>query len=147
MADQSFSKSLRLRSRGDFRLVYERRCSVGDGLVRVLGRLSELEWPRMGLSVSKQVGNAVVRNRWKRLLREAFRTLREKLPGGLDFVVVPRSGATPELRQLTKAMVELTRRLQKRLKREAAAARRDSVAEKNHAETQRRGEEEGDSNL
>jgi ribonuclease P protein component len=142
MADQSFSKLLRLRSRGDFRLVYERRCSVGDGLVRVLGRLSELERPRMGLSVSKQVGNAVARNCWKRLLREAFRTWQEKLPAGLDFVVVPRAEATPELKQLAKSLVELTWRLQKRLKREAAAARRDSVAEENHAKAQRRKEEE-----
>ncbi len=119
----------------------------GMGWCGVLGRLSELERPRMGLSVSKQVGNAVARNQWKRLLREAFRTSREKLPAGLDFVVVPRSGATPELRQLTKSLVELTWRLQKRLKREAAVERKNQLAEKSHAETQRRGEEERDSNL
>jgi ribonuclease P protein component len=116
---------MRLRSRTDFRRVYERRASVGDGLVRMLGRLSELDHPRIGLSVSRQIGNAVRRNRWKRLLREAFRLSREKLPDGLDFIVIPREGAKPELRPLMKSLVDLSWRLQKRLKRDESAARRE----------------------
>ena len=94
MPDQSFPKQMRLRTRGEFRRVYERRCSVGDNLLRLIGDLSELPHPRIGLSVSRKLGNAVARNRWKRLLREAFRLSREKLPPGLDFIVVPRGRRT-----------------------------------------------------
>jgi ribonuclease P protein component len=133
---------LRLLSRSDFRRVYERRSSVGDDFVRLLGRLNELDHPRMGLSVSRQVGNAVRRNRWKRLLREAFRLNREKLPAGLDFIVIPRNEAEPELQPLVKSLVDLSWRLSKRLKREASAARRQQREDNSHAETQRRREKE-----
>jgi ribonuclease P protein component len=135
--DQSFVKQLRLRSRSDFRRVYERRCSVGDGIVRLVGRLNELEYARIGLSVSREVGGAVVRNRWKRLLREAFRLSRERFPGGLDFIAIPRPDAKPELKALSRSLVDLSWRLSKRLKRDESAARRE---EKSRAETQRRGE-------
>ena len=41
-----------------------------------------------------------MRNRWKRLLREAFRLCREELPGGIDLVVIPRGGDDPELERI-----------------------------------------------
>lgn len=140
MPDQSFPKELRLRSRTDFRQVYERRCSVGDGMLRLVGRLNGLDYSRIGLSVSREVGMAVVRNRWKRLLREAFRLSRERLPGGLDFIAIPRTNAKPELKALAKSLVDLSWRLSKRLKCDESAARRSRDAEA-HAKTQRRKEE------
>ena len=48
---------------------------------------------RVAVAVSGRHGNAVLRNRVKRLCREAFRTSRELLPGGWDFVMMPRPGA------------------------------------------------------
>src|SRR5215831_8776050 len=120
MADQRFPKQLRILSRGDFRRVYERRCAVGDNLLRLVGRLNEKSHPRLGLSVSRECGNAVVRNRWKRLLREAFRLSREKLPTGLDFVAIPRAPAPPELNALRKSIVSLSWRLSKRLQKDEA---------------------------
>jgi ribonuclease P protein component len=141
MDDQRFPKNLRLRSRGDFRRVYDRRASVSDGLVRLVGCLNELPYPRIGLSVSRQVGNAVVRNRWKRLLREAFRLSRQDMPEGLDFVVIPRDGAKPELKALRKSLVDLSWRLFKRLKRDESTARRNDQ-EESRAKAQRRKEDE-----
>jgi ribonuclease P protein component len=48
---------------------------------------------RLGLTVSRRVGNAVVRNRVKRRVREAFRTRRALAPAGRDLVVIARPGA------------------------------------------------------
>ncbi len=56
---------------------------------------------RLGITASRQVGNAVRRNRWKRLVREAFRRIRGRHPASrLDVIVVARKDAEPpELRE------------------------------------------------
>jgi len=138
MLDESFPKELRLRSRADFRQVYERRCSVGDSMVRLVGRLNELDHSRIGLSVSREVGVAVVRNRWTRLLREASRLSRERLPIGLDFIAIPRTDVKPQLKGVVKSLDDLSWRLWKRLKRDESVARREKREEKSRAESQRR---------
>lgn len=48
--------------------------------------------PRLGLAVPRSVGTAVVRNRVKRLLREAWRSQLEQVPQGRDYVLVARPG-------------------------------------------------------
>jgi ribonuclease P protein component len=48
---------------------------------------------RLGVTVTKKVGNAVVRNRIKRLVREVFRLQRARLPAGLDLVWVAKQQA------------------------------------------------------
>lgn len=53
------------------------------------------EW-RMGLAVTKKTGNAVHRNRVKRVLREFFRLHQMELPGGVDIVVVPMRRCNPK---------------------------------------------------
>ncbi len=55
---------------------------------------NELGRPRLGLSVSKKVGNAIVRNRVRRRLREVFHASLHELPGSLDFVVSARPASS-----------------------------------------------------
>jgi ribonuclease P protein component len=70
---------------------------------------------RLGLSVSRKVGGAVVRNRWRRLLREAFRLCRRQLPTGLDLVLIPRPAAKAELTALLVSLPRLAGQLKKKL--------------------------------
>lgn len=115
--DQRFRREHRLRRRADFDRVYRRRRSVSDELLIVYGCENGLEHPRLGLSVSRKVGGAVVRNRWKRLLREAFRLNRAELPSGIDLIVAPRPAGKPELRIVTESLVSLSGRVADRLRR------------------------------
>ncbi|MDO5579566.1 MAG: ribonuclease P protein component [Planctomycetia bacterium] len=85
----SFPPIFRLRTRSDFAKVYARRCRAGDDCFLVFADLNGLDYSRIGLSVSKKVGNSPCRNRWKRLIREAFRRNREDLPSGFDFIIIP----------------------------------------------------------
>ena len=87
MSDQRFRREYRIRSSRDFRRAYQRRASASDQWLLVFAHPNDTAHPRLGLSVSRKVGGAVVRNRWKRLIREAFRLSRERLPKGVDLVV------------------------------------------------------------
>ncbi len=57
---------------------------------------NELEINRLGISVSKKVGNSIVRHRLTRLVREAYRLHEDKFNSGLDIVVVARESANPQ---------------------------------------------------
>lgn len=64
-------------------------------------------WTRLGLTVSRKVGNAAERNRVKRRLREAFRHHKDQLPLGFDLVVIARRGAPEvDLTELTGELVQ-----------------------------------------
>lgn len=110
-----FPAECRLRRTADFQRTYQRRRSASDGRLVLYACENGLQHCRIGLSVSSRVGPAVVRNRWKRLLREAFRLNREKLAPGIDFVAVPRAGSQPELEWIQTSLIRLAEKLAKRL--------------------------------
>lgn len=112
---QRLPRTLRLRRQADFQRLREANVFAADEVLVVRAIRNELGWTRLGVSLSRQVGNAVVRNRWKRLTREAFRRQRGDLPPGLDLVVRPRRGATPSLDSIARSLRQLTRRLAKKL--------------------------------
>jgi ribonuclease P protein component len=83
-----FKKSQRLLSNDDFKAVLFRKCCVSNELVKLYVTENELGSPRLGISVSKACGNAVVRNRLKRLAREAFRIEQHNIPAGYDYLLI-----------------------------------------------------------
>src|SRR5947208_11251739 len=95
-----FRPAEHLRRPSDFRRVYERRRSVSDSWLIVYACENGLVHLRLGLSVSRKYGNAVRRNRLRRLYREAFRLTKAQMPTGLDIILIPRRADAPDFRTL-----------------------------------------------
>ena len=55
-------------------------------------------YPRLGVSVGKSCGKAVVRNRLKRLLREVFRQNQDRIPSGFDYLLMPSPALSAKLK-------------------------------------------------
>jgi ribonuclease P protein component len=113
-----------LKKRGEFDRVFKRGKSVAMPLFVVYAATNSLGENRLGMSVSKKVGNAVVRNRVRRLIRENFRLFfwnanaREKTnaPQGYDFIVIarPPAGELPKegsFAKVNNTLVKLLGRL------------------------------------
>ena len=92
-ADFSFTKSSRLLKKKDFKsLLQKANCFTGTHLLFFWKERASScsKGARLGITVTKKFGKAVQRNRFKRLVREAFRLLKHKAPFILDIHVRPR---------------------------------------------------------
>lgn len=74
----------------EFQRVYRRGSRKGGKCVTVYAVKNRLSSNRLGITVGKKFGNSVQRNRMKRLIRENYRLIEEKLCCGYDIVVVAR---------------------------------------------------------
>jgi ribonuclease P protein component len=90
-----FGRADRLRKSGEFIQLQRRGVRYQSGHFVLYGLGGPKGEPsRLGITVSRRVGNAVVRNRLKRRVRECYRlTLRAMLPAGMAMVVIARKGA------------------------------------------------------
>ena len=87
---RGFPKSARVVRRNEYRAIQRSSLRVVTDHFIIYARKRRRKSQRIGITVSKKVGNAVVRNRVKRLVREAFRLHKARLPRELDLVLVAR---------------------------------------------------------
>ncbi|HEY1190519.1 MAG TPA: ribonuclease P protein component [Gemmata sp.] len=109
MPSFKYPQTHHMKTPAEFERCYARKRSASDGLLIVYACENDRPHPRLGCSVSRKVGNAVVRNRYKRLFREAFRLTQHDLPPGVDLILIPRPGPYPELGALKASLVKQAR--------------------------------------
>ena len=90
---ESFERDFRITSRSEFEKIYQSGTRQDNRCFRVFVlRDSDFDLPKLGISVSKRVGNAVIRNQLKRRVREWFRK-RKDLMGRMAVVIDVKSDA------------------------------------------------------
>lgn len=104
-----FPRQERLRKRPEFRRIQERgqRVKTPHFIVLIDAQSEPDGLPRLGITASRKVGNAVARNRVKRVVRSAFRATRTLWARGIDVVIIVRR-FDPKLDTLS-AVAELNR--------------------------------------
>jgi ribonuclease P protein component len=114
------SKLVSLRKNSEFSRVYGKGKSRANPVLIMYVHENGKDYNRIGISVNKKVGKSVVRNRVKRLIKEAYRKYAGTVRQGYDLVVVARSdAANNEYRDIEKWMKDLLARhklLEKRLR-------------------------------
>ncbi|MDP6353641.1 MAG: ribonuclease P protein component [Planctomycetota bacterium] len=110
--DKRLRKEERLLKKKQFDAVFANRRVIRDARLSIYNAPNDLEHSRLGLVVSRKVGNAVRRNRVKRLIREAFRLNKDKWPLGFDFVVLPAPAYEDDsLAEVESRMIQLLSKL------------------------------------
>ena len=86
--------TITLKNHLQFQNVYDSGKSYANKYLVMYVLENQLEYNRIGYTVTKKVGNSVVRHHLKRLLRESYRLSEEKFSSGLDIVIVARNTAS-----------------------------------------------------
>lgn len=135
MADHGYGRPTRIRRRAEFLVVQNGATSrIRTASLLVLVRRRDpgagvdagAALPtRLGVVASRRIGGAVLRNRAKRLIREAFRRGRAQLPTGLDVVVIANASApTRSLAEIDRELAKVGRDLRRALGDRPVAGRR-----------------------
>jgi ribonuclease P protein component len=90
---EKMKKSQSLKKNADFQNVYKEGKSYANKYLVMYILNNNTEENRLGISVSKKVGNSVIRHRITRLIRESYRLQESKFQNGFDIVVIARANA------------------------------------------------------
>ena len=82
-----------LKKNKDFQKVYKKGKSYANKYLVMYVLKNDLEKNRIGISVSKKVGNSVIRHHLTRLIRESYRLHEDVFDSGLDIVIIARNSA------------------------------------------------------
>lgn len=103
-------KSESLKKNEDFRVIYRTAKSYANKYLIMYVKKNNYDYNRIGISVSKKVGNSVVRHRITRLIRESYRLSEDSILSGLDIIVVARAGAKEKnYSEIESALLHLIR--------------------------------------
>ena len=92
----------------DFQVVYQKGKSYANKYLVMYVLNNNTEENRLGISVSKKVGNSVIRHRITRLIRESYRLQEDKFQNGYDIVVIARTNANGRTYQeIESALIHL----------------------------------------
>ena len=92
----------------DFQKIYRRGKSYANSYIVMYIVKTGDDKKKLGISVSKKVGNSVVRHRLTRLIRESFRLNKDKFIDGINLVVIARTGARDiDYRKMESALLHL----------------------------------------
>ena len=80
-----------LRKKKDFSTIYNKGKSIGERYVVLFFRINNLTYNRTAFLASKKVGNSVLRNRARRLMKESYREFENNLDKGYDFIWIARN--------------------------------------------------------
>ena len=99
-----------LKNNADFQIVYKEGKSFANKYLVMYVKENDLGINRIGISVSKKVGNSVVRHRVKRLILESYRLHEDMFNSGLDIVVVARNSAKDcSYKEIESALLHLSK--------------------------------------
>ena len=103
---ESFPKGARLTRRSEFLALSRRGRKLHTPHFVVLTQPNDRGESRLGITVTKRVGNSVMRNLIKRRVREYFRRHRAELPKATDFLIIARNGAASLAGELIASELE-----------------------------------------
>lgn len=112
MGYQRMNKQQRIKKNEEFQEVFKRGKSSANRQF-VIYSLEKDEQPyfRLGLSVSKKVGNAVTRNRVKRLVKEIFMKHKDQIKSARDYIIIARNPvATMDFAEMEKSLLHVLKR-------------------------------------
>lgn len=105
---QTFS----IKKNQDFKEVYNNGKSYANKLLVIYYLPNEKDYNNLGLSVSKKVGNSVVRNRIRRLIKESYRLNEDKIKKGYNIIIIAKVRSnSADFKSIEKALLHLMKKV------------------------------------